>query len=330
MVPGLIQHCVNEVEVRGYNTVGLYRVPGQEKEVKELKERFLKGKGIPNLNKYDIHAVCGCTKDFLRSLQEPLIGRWFWRDFTLASDISDRTQREAEIHRIINDLPPSNQDTLAFVILHLQRWQYDITICVYQKLGKNNSNVCFSVLELRKWLLWKCQFPIWLKCLAQQLLVIQVSISFYITSAGLYVTCSILLRLGPDIDATTMLKETKKQQAVLETLLNMQQEFWTKFLYRQDERPYSASQSGTYTRAKGKTLAVPYCTPQSSAHSASRARESGRKIYFTDDSPKETPRTRYVFNIWRQRETRDKLLLNVLLFPQAKTQLFWHGRVNRC
>lgn len=125
MVPGLVQHCVNEVEVRGFETVGLYRVPGPEKEVKELKERFLKGKGIPNLSKYDIHAVCGCIKDFLRSIQEPLIGKWFWRDFALASEISDRLKRQAEIDRIIHDLPPANQDTLAFVILHLQRYVRD-------------------------------------------------------------------------------------------------------------------------------------------------------------------------------------------------------------
>jgi Rac GTPase-activating protein 1 len=122
MVPALIQHCVNDVEIRGFDTIGLYRVPGPEKEVKELKERFLKGKGTPNLSKYDIHAICGCIKDFLRSLQEPLIGKWFWKDFALASGISDRTQRQAEMDRIIHNLPPSNQDTLAFVILHLQRF----------------------------------------------------------------------------------------------------------------------------------------------------------------------------------------------------------------
>lgn len=124
MVPGLVQHCINEIEVRGFDTIGLYRVPGPEKEVKELKERFLKGKGIPNLNKYDIHAVCGCIKDFLRSsLQDPLIGRWFWNDFALASEISDRSLRQAEIDRLICDLPSANQDTLAFVLLHLQRYK---------------------------------------------------------------------------------------------------------------------------------------------------------------------------------------------------------------
>jgi len=121
MVPSLIQHCVNEVEVRGLNTVGLYRVPGPEREVKELKDKFLRGKGVPNLARYDIFSVCGCLKDFLRSLQEPLIGRWFWRDFDIASQISDSVKRRSEFERIIDELPPPNQDTLAFLILHLLR-----------------------------------------------------------------------------------------------------------------------------------------------------------------------------------------------------------------
>lgn len=37
MIPALIIHCVNEVEARGLTEVGLYRVPGSEKEVKALK-----------------------------------------------------------------------------------------------------------------------------------------------------------------------------------------------------------------------------------------------------------------------------------------------------
>lgn len=121
MVPALIQHCVNAIESRGKDIVGLYRVPGPEKEVKDLKERFLKGKGVPNLLRYDIHAVCGCTKDFLKSLQEPLVGRWFWKDFAIAADISDPVKRMVELERIVKELPPANQDTLAYLILHLQR-----------------------------------------------------------------------------------------------------------------------------------------------------------------------------------------------------------------
>lgn len=37
MVPALVVHCTNEVENRGLSEVGIYRVPGAEKDVKELK-----------------------------------------------------------------------------------------------------------------------------------------------------------------------------------------------------------------------------------------------------------------------------------------------------
>lgn len=93
-----------------------------------------------------------------------------------------------------------------------------------------------------------------------------------------------------DIDAATMLKETKKQQMVLETLLGMPSEFWKKFAYRSQEEGKIYMSGGTYTRAKARTLQSPY-TPHapSSLSSVDRVRSNGKKIYFTDDSPKEVP-----------------------------------------
>lgn len=37
MVPSLIVHCVNEVDLRGLDDVGIYRISGAEKDVRELK-----------------------------------------------------------------------------------------------------------------------------------------------------------------------------------------------------------------------------------------------------------------------------------------------------
>lgn len=37
MVPSLVIHCIKEVEERGLSEVGLYRIPGSDKEVKALK-----------------------------------------------------------------------------------------------------------------------------------------------------------------------------------------------------------------------------------------------------------------------------------------------------
>lgn len=40
MIPSLIVHCVNEIENRGLNEVGLYRVSGAEKDVRSLRVIF--------------------------------------------------------------------------------------------------------------------------------------------------------------------------------------------------------------------------------------------------------------------------------------------------
>jgi len=90
---------------------------------------------------------------------------------------------------------------------------------------------------------------------------------------------------GPDIDAQTMLKETRKQQNVLETLLHMPSDFWSNFVYRQNDKPID---SGTYTRSKARSIQSSFTPQNSSTHnSVGRVRGSSRKIYFTDDSPKD-------------------------------------------
>ncbi|KAK3910652.1 Rac GTPase-activating protein 1 [Frankliniella fusca] len=120
MVPSLIVHCIREIESRGLNEVGIYRVPGAERDVKALKESFLRGKGAPNLSNVDVHVLCGAVKDFLRSLREPLILRTYWHDFVQATEIPDPEDAQAALYQAVSELPQPNRDTLAAVILHLQ------------------------------------------------------------------------------------------------------------------------------------------------------------------------------------------------------------------
>ncbi|KAJ8313651.1 hypothetical protein KUTeg_008212, partial [Tegillarca granosa] len=135
MIPAIVVHCVNEVEARGLNEVGIYRVPGSDSQVKELKKEFLKGRGVPNLSHYDdIHVVCGCLKLFLRSLKEPLVTYKLWRNFVNAAENRDSAMRESEFYQVISQLPQPNRDTLAFLILHLVR----VGECVECKMPLSN------------------------------------------------------------------------------------------------------------------------------------------------------------------------------------------------
>ncbi|KAK3108558.1 hypothetical protein FSP39_010635 [Pinctada imbricata] len=120
MIPAIVVHCVNEVEARGLTEVGIYRVPGAESQVKELKKEFLKGKGVPNLSHIDdINVVCGCLKDFLRGLKEPLITYGLWQEFVHAAENRDPAMGISETYQAVSKLPSANKDTLAFLILHL-------------------------------------------------------------------------------------------------------------------------------------------------------------------------------------------------------------------
>ena len=41
MIPGIVVHCVNEIERRGLSEVGLYRLNGSEKEIQDMRVYFL-------------------------------------------------------------------------------------------------------------------------------------------------------------------------------------------------------------------------------------------------------------------------------------------------
>ena len=57
-----------------HRLTGVYRIPGADPVVKELLEKFLRGKGLPKLGQYDdVHVVASCLKHFLRKLK---VGRF--------------------------------------------------------------------------------------------------------------------------------------------------------------------------------------------------------------------------------------------------------------
>ncbi|XP_077368898.1 rac GTPase-activating protein 1 [Festucalex cinctus] len=121
-IPPLVVHCIGEIEQRGLCEPGLYRVSGADRTVKELKVKFLRSKTVPVLSKVDdVHAITGLLKDFLRNLKEPLLTFHLNRKFMEAAETSDDDNSIALMYQTVSLLPHANRDTLAFLILHLQR-----------------------------------------------------------------------------------------------------------------------------------------------------------------------------------------------------------------
>ncbi|KAM4613280.1 rac GTPase-activating protein 1-like [Polymixia lowei] len=135
MIPALVIYCIKEIEHRGLHEVGLYRVSGTERMVKDLKEKLLRGKTLPPLSKVDdINVITGVLKDFLRNLPEPLLTFHLNKAFMEAAEIPDEDNSLAIVYHTISELPQPNRDTLACLMIHLQK----VSQCVDTKMDVNN------------------------------------------------------------------------------------------------------------------------------------------------------------------------------------------------
>ncbi|CAF0703600.1 unnamed protein product [Brachionus calyciflorus] len=123
-VPSILQLFINEIETRGLisHEVGLYRVNGSDLQVKQIKEKFFKRHQVPDIRKVnEVHVLCSFVKDFLNNLNEHLITYDSWHRFSKVCEIQNEQDRILELQQAIQDLPEANRDTLAYLILHLQR-----------------------------------------------------------------------------------------------------------------------------------------------------------------------------------------------------------------
>ncbi|XP_072541073.1 LOW QUALITY PROTEIN: rac GTPase-activating protein 1 [Salminus brasiliensis] len=142
-IPMISEEAVNK-QVSQYFCLlqrGIYRVPGGERMVKELRERYIHRKGPLMLQKVDeIHVVCGLLKDFLRKLKEPLVTFKLHRTFMEASESGDDDNSSAMMFQAIGELPQTNRETLAFLMLHLQRVMHS-PLC---QMDRNNLSRVFG------------------------------------------------------------------------------------------------------------------------------------------------------------------------------------------
>nr|CAB3266751.1 rho GTPase-activating protein SYDE2 [Phallusia mammillata] len=74
-IPSLVHSCIEEVEKRGMQVVGIYRLCGSAIVKRELRRKVEEAKGVTLLtsdNYPDVNVITGILKDFLRELPQPL------------------------------------------------------------------------------------------------------------------------------------------------------------------------------------------------------------------------------------------------------------------
>ncbi|XP_062834141.1 rho GTPase-activating protein SYDE2 isoform X2 [Anolis carolinensis] len=157
-VPLLMKKCIMEIEKRGCQVVGLYRLCGSAAVKKELREAFEKDSKAVTLceTQYpDINVITGVLKDYLRELPSPLITKQLYEAVLDAmgkkplkmiangceNDPSDSDHTVA----LLDCLPEVEKATLKMLLDHLK------LVASYHEVNRmtcQNLAVCFGPVLL--------------------------------------------------------------------------------------------------------------------------------------------------------------------------------------
>ncbi|KAG8437222.1 hypothetical protein GDO86_008066 [Hymenochirus boettgeri] len=158
MVPLLMDKCIVEIEKRGCQVVGLYRLCGSaavKKELREAFERDSKSVGLCENQYPDINVITGVLKDYLRELPSPLITKQLYeavlsamaeKPLKMAANGCENDLKDSE-HTVslLKCLPDVERATLQMLLDHLK------LVASYHEVNKmtcQNLAVCFGPVLL--------------------------------------------------------------------------------------------------------------------------------------------------------------------------------------
>ncbi|XP_028850569.1 LOW QUALITY PROTEIN: breakpoint cluster region protein-like [Denticeps clupeoides] len=122
-VPLIVRQCVEEIERRGMEEVGIYRVSGVATDIQTLKAAFdANNKDVSVImSEMDVNAIAGTLKLYFRELPEPLFTDELYPNFTGGIALSDSVAKESCMLNLLLSLPEPNLLTFLFLLDHLKR-----------------------------------------------------------------------------------------------------------------------------------------------------------------------------------------------------------------
>ncbi|KAM4698803.1 N-chimaerin [Rhinophrynus dorsalis] len=122
--PMVVDMCIREIESRGLQSEGLYRVSGFTDLIEDAKMAFDRDgeKADISVNVYeDINIITGALKLYFRELPIPLITYDAYPKFLDSAKALDSDAQLETLHEALKLLPPAHCETLRYLMAHLKR-----------------------------------------------------------------------------------------------------------------------------------------------------------------------------------------------------------------
>ncbi|XP_051271151.1 SLIT-ROBO Rho GTPase-activating protein 3 isoform X2 [Dicentrarchus labrax] len=106
-IPLVVESCVRYINLYGLQQQGIFRVPGSQVEVNDIKNSFERGEDplIDDQNEHDINSVAGVLKLYFRGLENPLFPKERFLDFISTIKLESGAERAHHIQQIVVTLP---------------------------------------------------------------------------------------------------------------------------------------------------------------------------------------------------------------------------------
>ncbi|XP_037383427.1 rho GTPase-activating protein 25 isoform X2 [Talpa occidentalis] len=147
-VPILVEKCAEFILEHGLNEEGIFRLPGQDNLVKQLRDAFDAGERPSFDRDTDVHTVASLFKLYLRDLPEPVVPWSQYEGFLLCGQLmnADEAKAQQELMKQLSNLPRENYSLLSYICRFLHEIQLN---CGVNKMSVDNLATVIGVNLIR-------------------------------------------------------------------------------------------------------------------------------------------------------------------------------------
>ncbi|NXT79066.1 RHG25 protein, partial [Zapornia atra] len=147
-VPILVQKCAEFIREHGVHEEGIFRLPGQDNLVKQLREAFDAGERPSFDRDTDVHTVASLFKLYLRELPEPVVPWTQYEDFLLCGQALDADEKKGhqELLKQLSLLPRDSYNLLSYICRFLHEIQLNSSV---NKMSVDNLATVIGVNLIR-------------------------------------------------------------------------------------------------------------------------------------------------------------------------------------
>nr|XP_045009464.1 rho GTPase-activating protein 25 isoform X2 [Jaculus jaculus] len=148
LVPILVEKSAEFILEHGVNEEGIFRLPGQDNLVKQLRDAFDAGERPSFDGDTDVHTVASLLKLYLRELPEPVVPWSQYEGFLLCGQLmnADEAKAQQELMKQLSILPRDNYNLLSYLCRFLHEIQLS---CAVNKMSVDNLATVIGVNLIR-------------------------------------------------------------------------------------------------------------------------------------------------------------------------------------